>query len=69
MIERLLHDHGLSGDHSVYVGDREEDGRSAAANALPFYAATWGYGSIREEDLESDWQGVATPAELVRALA
>ena len=69
MIERLMNDHALSVDHSVYVGDREEDGRSAAANALPFYAATWGYGSIRADEMEPDWHGVGTPAELLGALA
>lgn len=68
MIGRLLMDHAIPRGSAVYVGDRLEDGESATLNSLPFYAATWGYGSIEPREMEDGWQAFATPAALQAAL-
>lgn len=65
MIGRLLQDQAIPADQAIYVGDREEDGLAAQANHLPFLAATWGYGSLRPEELQADWRLLRTPEELV----
>ncbi|MDD3352506.1 HAD hydrolase-like protein [Zoogloea sp.] len=64
MIARLLADHALPQDASIYIGDRSEDGESADANGLPFIAATWGYGSIEAAAMAGHWRAAASPAEL-----
>ncbi|TVT48339.1 MAG: HAD family hydrolase [Denitromonas halophila] len=62
MIGRLLSDLTISTDTAAYVGDRLEDGESASANALPFFAATWGYGAIEPADLRATWVHLPTPS-------
>jgi len=64
MIARLVADEGVPRDGAVYIGDRSEDGESADANALPFIAATWGYGSIEAAAMAGHWRAAASPAEL-----
>lgn len=61
MIGRLLAEHGIAPEQAAYVGDRLEDGESASANALPFYAATWGYGAIAPDTLRKGWVHLPTP--------
>ncbi|MCZ4303115.1 HAD hydrolase-like protein [Zoogloeaceae bacterium G21618-S1] len=61
MIARLLADLTISTDTAAYVGDRLEDGESASANALPFFAATWGYGAIAPDDLGPGWTHLPAP--------
>ncbi len=68
MIARLLADHELQQDASIYIGDRSEDGESADANQLPFIAATWGYGSIAAADMPAHWRAAATPAAMAGLL-
>ena len=64
MIRRLLADQGIPLASSVYVGDRSEDGESADANALPFIATTWGYGSLVASEMATHWRSADTPATL-----
>lgn len=68
MIARLLADHELPQDASIYIGDRSEDGESADANSLPFIAATWGYGSLEPTALAAHWRVAATPAAMAGLL-
>jgi len=68
MIARLLADKEIPRDASIYIGDRSEDGESADANALPFIAATWGYGSIEPAAMAHHWRSARTPAELAEAI-
>ncbi|SIQ60768.1 phosphoglycolate phosphatase [Aromatoleum tolulyticum] len=68
MIARLMADHDIPEHVSVYVGDRSEDGESADANRLPFFAATWGYGSLVPEEMATHWRAFASPAALTEAL-
>ena len=68
MIARLLADRQIPVADAVYIGDREEDGTSAASNALPFIAATWGYGALTEEELRPGWRMAANPGLLASML-
>lgn len=68
MIGRLLSDQAIAKAEAIYIGDRREDGESADANDLPFIAVTWGYGSLRPEELEAGWQVAAQPETLVELL-
>jgi len=68
MIGRLLADQGIEAVRAIYVGDRIEDGEAAEANALPFVAATWGYGNPRTTRMGTRWRTVDTPAALGRLL-
>jgi len=55
MIARQLGDLALDTATTAYVGDRAEDGESADANGLAFFAATWGYGALTPDALEPGW--------------
>lgn len=68
MIARLLADQAIPRDAAIYIGDRSEDGESADANALPFVAVTWGYGSLRAEEMRAGWRAVRQPAQLAALL-
>lgn len=68
MIARLMTDHTLPADRSIYIGDRSEDGESADANQLPFIAATWGYGSLEAKAMASHWRVATNPGELADTL-
>jgi len=68
MIRRLMADHELPEAHSIYIGDRSEDGESADANKLPFIAATWGYGSLEPADMAKNWSAADTPDEMTARL-
>lgn len=54
LIGALLNELGTSADRSLYVGDKYEDGKAAAANRMLFCAAGWGYG---------EWDTVKTVPE------
>ena len=68
MIARLLADQNIPKDQAVYIGDRSEDGESADANGLPFIAVTWGYGSLRSDEMRANWQAAAQPEALASIL-
>lgn len=68
MIGRLLADQGIAKEEAIYIGDRSEDGESADANALPFIAVTWGYGSLTSAEMRDDWRSAAQPAALGKLL-
>lgn len=68
MLGRLLADRCIPRASAVYVGDRLEDGESAARNGLPFFAATWGYGSIEPDEMADGWRAFASPEVLQSAL-
>ena len=68
MIARLLADKEIPKHASIYIGDRSEDGESADANALPFIAATWGYGSIEAGAMAGHWRAASSPEQMSRAL-
>lgn len=69
MLGRLLADQAIPQDQAIYVGDREEDGLAARHNALPFLAATWGYGALSPGELQADWGLLRHPEDLLSALA
>lgn len=68
MIGRLLSDQTIPATQAIYIGDRQEDGESADANALPFIAVTWGYGSLTLAEMRKEWRAAAQPDELCKLL-
>lgn len=68
MLQRLLDEQEIPRTDAIYIGDRREDGESAASNRLPFVAATWGYGSLGADELAPGWQAAATPQALADML-
>ncbi len=68
MIERLLADQGIAKEQAIYIGDRSEDGESADANALPFIAVTWGYGSLSADEMRPGWRAANTPQVLAQLI-
>lgn len=69
MIARLLADRKIPREEAVYIGDRAEDGESADANGLAFFAATWGYGSLGANDMAAHWRAAASPEALLAAIS
>lgn len=61
MIAALLHDAAIAPQAAIYVGDTEQDGRAAAANAVDFWPVAWGYGRFasQEQPLHSPQQLLA----------
>jgi phosphoglycolate phosphatase len=49
VVSRVIGLHGLDAAASILVGDSVEDARAAAANALRFIAADYGYGDPDED--------------------
>lgn len=50
---------------TLYIGDRQEDGEAAQANAIPFLLAGWGY----DEATNGSWTKVASPRQLLLAVS
>jgi len=61
MIDRQLTEQHIDRGSVAYVGDRREDGEAAQFNALPFFAATWGYGALTPDALEPGWTHLPEP--------
>jgi phosphoglycolate phosphatase len=61
MIARQLADLNLDRATTAYIGDRREDGESADANGLAFFAATWGYGALTPDSLAPGWMHLPEP--------
>ncbi|WP_193452148.1 HAD family hydrolase [Pseudomonas nitroreducens] len=64
MIGVLMSALGILPGNAIYLGDTEQDGRAAAANAVDFWPVAWGYGSFADE-----LQPLATPQAMVVRLA
>ncbi|KFX70176.1 hydrolase [Pseudomonas taeanensis MS-3] len=64
MIAALLQKLRIAPQAAIYVGDTEQDGRAAAANAVDFWPVAWGYGSFG-----SGCQPFVSPRQLVARLA
>jgi phosphoglycolate phosphatase len=67
MIGRALGALGLEHQHTLYVGDRREDGEAAGANRMPFALAEWGYGEI-EAGLPAEWHRFARPSDFIAVI-
>ncbi len=68
MLKALLQDKHIASSDAVYIGDRSDDWKAARANALPFFAAVWGY---RDADLLANCGGliaVENPLDILQAL-
>lgn len=51
MIAALLQAGAVAPQAAIYVGDTENDGRAAAANAVEFWPVAWGYGRFASKEL------------------
>ncbi len=67
MLRQVLNIHGLTPQTTLYIGDRHEDGAAAAANAMPFAFASWGYGGAQAPP--PAWLTLNQPPELLQQLA
>jgi len=65
MIAGLIEDQSLAPGSAAYIGDRPEDGFAADANALPFYAADWGYSAFPANDTPAHWVMLTKPGDLL----
>ena len=65
MIAGLIEDQGVAPGSAAYIGDRPEDGFAADANALPFYAADWGYSAFPAQDTPAHWVMLTKPGDLL----
>lgn len=64
MLGSLLRELSVSAADSIYLGDKQEDGKAADANQMPFIAAGWGYGVWDALNLPEKWQVLSKPADL-----
>jgi phosphoglycolate phosphatase len=48
MIGALMSELDIQPGSAIYLGDTEQDGRAAAANAVDFWPVAWGYGHFAE---------------------
>lgn len=61
VIGHLIATYGLSPEHTVYVGDRPEDGLASDENQIRFAFATWGYGHPEVIGVAPHWQRLDSP--------
>jgi len=66
LIKFLLNEIGVTGERSLYVGDKTEDGEAAAANNMSFCAAGWGYGEWNEAEMSLGRYLLNSPEELIQ---
>lgn len=64
LLSKQIVEQGLAAERTIYVGDKQEDGTAADANAMAFYYAAWGYGELKREQLESHWTWLNHPETL-----
>lgn len=65
MLQEILTRRELNPQHTFYIGDRQEDGTAADANAMPFLLAVWGY----DEPNAGGWKKLDSPAHLLALLS
>jgi phosphoglycolate phosphatase len=68
LIRNILEEMNLAPGLSLYVGDKLEDGHAAEANAMPFFAASWGYGNWDAVAMPPGWRIIRSPNELTEQL-
>jgi len=69
LIGHALANHGLTADACVMIGDRNDDMRGAARNAVHAIGVLWGFGSAAELKEAGATSLCANPAELPPAVA
>lgn len=65
LILRIMQEHRLDPTETVYIGDRNEDGRAAQMAGVRFLLASWGY----QESAIEGWKIVSEPSQLAAAIA
>ncbi len=64
LLAKQIVEQQLDPSSTVYIGDKLEDGQAADANKLSFRYASWGYGDLKREQLDSGWHWLSHPADL-----
>lgn len=64
MLGAILARWELNPQHTVYIGDRQEDGEAAHANGMRFLLALWGY----DGSVDGNWQKLESPDHLMEIL-
>lgn len=57
MLRRIVADRNIDVRRSLFVGDTPPDAIAARANAMPFLAVSWGYGSAADWDADTRFCG------------
>ena len=68
LLSKQIGEQRLDPAATVYIGDKFEDGQAANANGLEFNYASWGYGDLRREQLDNNWNWLGQPANLSESL-
>jgi phosphoglycolate phosphatase len=68
LLAKQISEQQLDPAATIYIGDKREDGEAAGANALEFFYASWGYGELQREELDSNWNWLGQPADLCNNL-
>lgn len=63
-----LAEQGLSPATTAYIGDRRDDAHAAEANGLPFFYASWGYGTEDRSGVPDSWYWLDVPSDLLNYL-
>jgi phosphoglycolate phosphatase len=66
LLSKQLSDQHLDAKKTIYVGDRLEDAHAAVENKLEFHYASWGYGGLSRSQLDSMWNWLEQPSDLIR---
>lgn len=64
LLAKQIAEQQLAPPSTAYIGDKLEDGQAANANKLSFRYASWGYGDLKREQLDSNWQWLCRPSDL-----
>lgn len=64
LLGQVLSDQGIDVRSALYIGDRREDGEAAAANAIGFLMAGWGYAGSPQPA----WDVLQSPSDLDEAI-
>ena len=64
MVTRIMAQHALAAEETLFVGDRIEDGMAAEGNSLDFAMVTWGYLDDTQGEIRPHWHRFDAPAAL-----
>jgi phosphoglycolate phosphatase len=67
LLTKQIGEQELAPSTTLYVGDKREDGHAADANKLAFYYASWGYGDLKRSQLDTEWNWLSHPSDLVHS--
>ena len=66
MLAQVYRDINMDSKYIAYVGDKNDDGYAADANALPFFKASWGYDFKHNRRKEKNWKILEKPIDILQ---